>query len=273
LIQASDGNFYGVTGQGGANNDGTVFKLTPSGILTTLHSFDGTDGSSPAGSLVQGPNGKLYGITTLGGNTGAFCNGGSGTCGTVFEITMGGTFKTLHKFSSTDGANHYGALLLATDGNFYGTTQFGNPNNAGTIFQITPAGKFTTIYNFCSQQFCLDGVRPVAGLMQATNGTLYGTTADGGTQTNGIVYSLSMGLGPFVQPMPTAGRIGSKLFILGNNLTSTTSVTFNGTTAVFTVVSDTEITATVPSGATTGKIQVVTPSGTLKSNVPFRVSH
>lgn len=272
LLQASDGNFYGVAGSGGANNDGTVFRLTPSGTLTTLHSFNGTDGLSPVGGLVQSPNGKLYGITTAGANSGTYCNDGDGGgCGTVFSITLDGTFTTLHKFDGTDGGNPYGRLLLATDGNFYGTTQWAGANIAGTVFEIGPGGRFTTLYNFCSQEYCLDGVRPTAGLMQATTGLLYGSTGEGGEQTNGVVYSLDMGLGPFVSSAPNSGRAASSVIILGNNLTGTTSVTFNGKAATFTVVSDTEITTTVPTGATTGKIEVVTPTGTLQSNVPFRV--
>jgi uncharacterized repeat protein (TIGR03803 family) len=107
--------------------------------------------------------------------------------------------------------------------------------------------------------------------MQATNGTLYGTTDYGGAFNNGALYSLSIGLGPFVETLTKGGKIGSKVVILGNNLTGATGVSFNGAAATFTVVSDTEITATVPVGATTGLVQVSTPSGTLKSNVPFLV--
>ena len=88
---------------------------------------------------------------------------------------------------------------------------------------------------------------------------------------DGTVFSLSVGLGPFVETQPTSGKVGAAVKILGTNLTGATSVTFNGTAAAFKVVSSSLITATVPAGATTGKVQVVTPSGTLSSNVPFRV--
>lgn len=108
--------------------------------------------------------------------------------------------------------------------------------------------------------------------MQATNGNFYGTTRYGGANAVGTLFSLSVGLGPFVETRPTSAKVGVKVIILGNKLTSATSVSFNGTTATFKVVSGTEITATVPTGATTGAVQVKVPSGTLKSNVAFHVN-
>jgi uncharacterized repeat protein (TIGR03803 family) len=275
LVLGQDGNFYGVTGAGGTSNLGTVFKLTPSGTLTTLHNFSGSDGANPVGPLVQGRGGFLYGVTFDGGTGTASECAEVGSCGTIFRISPSGAFTTLHDFDGTDGANPYAWLILATDGNLYGTTGFGGGNgtNSGTIFQISQAGKFTNLYNFCSQTFCLDGVYSRTPLLQDTNGTLYGTAGQGGTQTDGTFFSFSMGLGPFVETIPTTGKIGTPVAILGNGLTGATSVTFNGTTAAFTVVSDTEITATVPTGATMGTVQVTTPGGTLSSNLPFRVPH
>ena len=134
----------------------------------------------------------------------------------------------------------------------------------------------TTLYSFCSETNCADGAGPLAGLLQATNGTFYGTTTYGGTVTCsfsqcGNVFSLSLGLAPFVATVPTAGAVGTSVTILGNHLTGTTGVMFNGTAASFTVVSSTEITATVPAGATTGRVKVEAPNGTLKSNAAFRV--
>jgi len=123
-----------------------------------------------------------------------------------------------------------------------------------------------------------DGYRPTADLVQATSGVLYGTAQQGGANFCssfypgcGTVFTEQVGLRPFVETLPAIGKVGSRVIILRNNLTGTTSVTFNGTTAAFTVASSTEITTTVPSGATSGKVQVVTPSGTLTSNVVFRV--
>jgi uncharacterized repeat protein (TIGR03803 family) len=108
--------------------------------------------------------------------------------------------------------------------------------------------------------------------MQDTNGTFYGTTYAGGANKKGAVFSLSTGLGPFVETQTTSGAVGAAVIILGTNLTSATSVTFNGAAAAFTVVSSSEITTTVPAGATTGTVQVVTHGSTLSSNVPFRVT-
>jgi uncharacterized repeat protein (TIGR03803 family) len=116
-----------------------------------------------------------------------------------------------------------------------------------------------------------DGSESSGGLVQATNGTFYGVTAFGGASGDGTIFSLAVGLGPFVETLPTSGTVGAAVMILGTNLTGATAVTFNGTAAVFKVVSSSEITTSVPTGATTGEVQVVTPSGMLSSNVSFRV--
>jgi uncharacterized repeat protein (TIGR03803 family) len=265
LVQAANGDFYGTTTTGGANRGGTVFQITPSGTLTTLYAYCAqtgcTDGKLPYAGLVQAANGRFYGTTSSGG-----ANGG----GTVFLITPGGALTTLYSFCSqtgcADGAYPDAALIQATDGNFYGTTSAGGTNGAGTVFEITPSGTLTTLHSFVGP----NGVH-LAGLVQATNGDFYGTTWDGGTDDDGSVYNLSVGLSPFVKPLPPSGKVGAAVRILGSNLTGATSVTFNGTAAVFTEVSNSEITTTVPAGATSGEIQVVTPSGTLSSSVPFRV--
>jgi uncharacterized repeat protein (TIGR03803 family) len=243
------------------------------------HSFDGTDGASPIAAIVQGADGDFYGTTNLGGaNDNDLCDfGRGGGCGTVFKITATGALTTLYSFCSqsgcTDGHNPETALIQATDGNFYGTMYFGGTSGDGTVFKITRSGTLTTLYSFCSQSGCTDGEYPQAPLVQDTNGTFYGTTFGGGTHRpgDGTVFSLSVGLGPFVETTPTSGTVGKPVIILGTNLTGATSVTFSGTSAVFKVVSPTEIGAAVPSGATTGAVQVVTPSGTLTSNVNFQV--
>jgi uncharacterized repeat protein (TIGR03803 family) len=116
-----------------------------------------------------------------------------------------------------------------------------------------------------------DGSAPLAGLIQGTGGELYGTTYSGGTDSEGTIFSLSVGLGPFVETRPNYGKVGAPVEILGSDLTGTTSVSFGGVAAAFTIVSATEITTTVPAGAATGTVQVITPRGTLSSNVPFRV--
>jgi uncharacterized repeat protein (TIGR03803 family) len=278
LIQASNGDFYGTTEAGGANKNsmcsvegcGTIFKVTASGGLTTLYNFCAqsgcADGQTPYAGLIQGSDGNFYGTTT---------EGGPNNDGTVFKITPTGEFTTLWTFCSkescADGIGPEGGLIQATDGNFYGTTSAGGSPGSGTIFKITSGGALTTVYNFCTQTGCADGGGPYAGVIQGTNGDFYGTTEEGGINGYGVVYSLSTGLGPFVQTKPTSGKVGKAVQILGTDLTGATSVTFNGTAATFTVVSGSEITTKVPTGATTGPVQVVTPGATLTSNVAFTV--
>ena len=271
LVQTPNGDLYGTTVGGGAYNDGTVFKLTPSGVLTTLHSFcslaNCDDGIWPYAGLVRANSGLLYGTTLDGGTYGV---------GTVFQITPSGTLTTLYSFCSqpdcADGGYPYAGLVQATNGDLYGTTAGDDAYYNGTVFQITPNGILTTLYNFCSLPNCADGQYPNGGLFQVTNGDLYGTTYFGGANYHGTVFSLSVGLGPFVEPQTASGKVGSTAKILGTDLKGATIVTFNGTSAEFTVnQSGSLIAATVPAGATTGTIQVVTPSGTLSSNVPFRV--
>jgi uncharacterized repeat protein (TIGR03803 family) len=273
LVQGTNGNFYGTTYEVNSG-DGTVFEMTPAGKLGTLHTFHTTDGGGPTGALIQASNGNFYG-TTVGG--GANLSGG-----TVFEITPQGKLTTLYSFCSEsdckDGSTPYAGLIQATDGNLYGTTFSGGTNTTscnggcGTLFKITPAGKLTTLYNFCSKSACSDGSSPQGGLLQDTNGNFYGTTYYGGTDGIGTIFSLSAGLSPFVKTLPTSGKVGAAVIILGTNLTGATKVSFNGIAATFTVVSSSEIKTTVPNGATTGTVTVVTPSGTLKSNVIFRCS-
>jgi uncharacterized repeat protein (TIGR03803 family) len=172
LVQAKDGNFYGTTYLGGAHNGGTVFKITPAGTLTTLYSFcsqtNCTDGSSPRGRLVEAGDENFYGTTSLGG-----ANGG----GTVFKLTSSGALTTLYGFKYADGESPYAGLVQATDGNLYGTTGYGGATGWGTVFRITENGTLTTLYSFCSQNNCADGQTPEGGLVQATDGNLYGTTS------------------------------------------------------------------------------------------------
>jgi uncharacterized repeat protein (TIGR03803 family) len=284
LVEASDGNFYGTTyGGGGTSNCstlgcGTVFKVTPKGKFTTLYVFCTQsycpDGSNPVATLIEGNDGEFYGTTSTGGDTQA-CEGG---CGTVFKITSGGKLTTLHRFCSQtncyEGTLPTGNLVQATDGNLYGTTLVGgggyNCNSeygqgCGTVFKIA-SGELTTLHAFDID----DAGSPWAGLVQETNGTLYGTTT-GGTVTLGTVFDLTVGLHSFVETRPTFGKVGEAVEILGSRLKGTTGVSFNNTAAVFTVVSNTEIRTTVPAGATTGFVTLTTPSGTLRSNKQFRV--
>ena len=224
-----------------------------------MHFFnDETDGRAIVSGLVEASDGNFYGTASLGGANGY---------GTVFTITPAGTLTTLHSFDATDGATP-NALVLGTDGNFYGTTISGGANIDGTIFEITPQGTLITLHNFDGS----DGADSFAGLVQATDGNFYGTTRLGGSKSDGTVFRLTVGLGPFVKTVPAAGKVGASVKILGTNLTGATSVSFNGVAAAFTLRAPSAITTTVPAGATTGTVQVITPSGTLLSNVVFRVT-
>jgi uncharacterized repeat protein (TIGR03803 family) len=282
LLQGKDGTFYGTTENGGAYDVctygcGTVFKITPKGTLTTLHSFAGSpsgDGAAPFANLVFGTDGDFYGTTS---------NGGTNDAGTVFKITPAGVLTTIHSFCTVsncaDGQTPEGGLVSTSDGNLYGTTTLGGVYTAGSVFKITPRGKLTTLYSFCAQGYphCPDGSLASAGLLQATNGDFYGVTDAGGDPNCddgygcGTVFTLSVGLSPFVETRPTSGKVGKPVIILGTNLKGSTNVTFNGTKATFAVVSNSEIKTTVPTGATTGAVKVKTPKGTLVSNVAFRV--
>jgi len=274
LVQGSDGNFYGTT-RGGTEGPGTVFKITPAGTLTTLHVFtNGSDGGDPSGTLTEDGQGAFLGTTQ---------GGGANNWGTIFKISSSGTLTTVYDFCSkancSDGSQPVAGLIRASDGSFYGTTDIGGdttcnpPYGCGTVFKITPAGVLTTLHVF----ELTDGYAPFGGLLQATNGTFYGTAAAGGDTTCdppqgcGTVFSLSVGLRPFIGLTRPAGKAGEVVGILGQALTGSTSVSFNGTAAQFQVSSGTYIIATVPAGATTGSVVVTTPSGKLTSNRAFQV--
>jgi len=255
----SQGNFYGTTHTGGAAGYGAIFKLTTTGEMTALYSFQGAvDGANPTAGLLQATDGNFYGTTYA---------GGTADYGTIFKITPGGEFTALHTFEQTDGANPVAGLVQATDGNFYGTTFAGGSAGYGTAFKITPGGKLTTILTFDGK----NGASPTGWLIQDTDGDLYGTASAGGAKGNGKIVKLSVGLRPFVQILPNSGGVGSQVLILGTDLSGATSVTFTGSNAAFKMKSTTEIIAIVPNGATSGTVQVVTPKGTLDSNVPFQV--
>jgi uncharacterized repeat protein (TIGR03803 family) len=203
--------------------------------------------------------------------------GGTNAAGTIYTLTSKKKVTVVYDFCSrtncADGAYPGAGVIEGTDGNFYGTTVGGNGNakcpslnGCGTVYEITATGALTTLHSFDST----DGSYPQSPVMQATNGTFYGTTSNGGPRGDGTVFSLSTGLGPFAKTVPASGAAGTAVMILGNDLNGTTSVTFNGKTAEFKVVSATEITTTVPAGATTGTVEVVTPGRTLKS-FPFQI--
>jgi uncharacterized repeat protein (TIGR03803 family) len=315
VIQAADGNFYGTTSGGGMpstfcpNGCGTVFKMTPAGVLTTLYSFCPhnycPDGDYPEGPLVQGIDGSFYGTTY---------HGGLYKAGTIFKIRPDGTFKLLYAFNNEN--SNPGGLILGTDGNFYGTTSdygyritpegvfsilsyygsgyyanlpiqgndgnlygttfYGGMSGYGLIFEMPTDGTASTLYSFAG--YPDDGSSPLSSLVQATDGKFYGTTYAGGhspcnyySAGCGTVFSYDAGLGPFVALVRGTARVGERFGLLGQGLTDTASVSLNGTPANFTVTSDTSLIATVPAGATSGYVTVTTPSGTLTTNALFYV--
>jgi uncharacterized repeat protein (TIGR03803 family) len=270
LVQASNGMFYGIAYVGGSNTCrltnvalgcGTLYEISASGTFKVLHLFGGPEGVGPV-SLIQGFDGQLYGTTSSGGENG---------WGTIFKVGRSGTVTPLHAFSPSEGG--LGHIIQATDGNFYGTAFDGGANGYGTLFEVTPAGVLTVLHNFSST----DGEFPGAPLVQSTSGKFYGTTQQGANNLCvfvpgcGTVFSLDTGLGPFVTFVVKAGKVGKTAEILGQGLKGTTGVSFNGVAASFKVRSDTLLTTTVPAGATSGLVNVTTPSGTLTSNVPFQI--
>jgi uncharacterized repeat protein (TIGR03803 family) len=258
LLQGTDGNFYGTSPTYLVNSLGDVYKITPKGIVTTIYDFeDGQVGARPDTPLIQGDEGNFYG-TAMGGISGL---------GVVYKLTPQGAITLLHNFPDpnypNDGSSPVG-LFQATDGT-YGVTCGGGSAGAGVLFQITRAGGYSILYNFPR------GECPSSIPMQHTNGKIYGLASSGGIAHEGTVYSLDLGLAPFVRLVSTSGKVGTSITILGQGFTGATDVAFNGTPATFKVWSDTFLKATVPSGATTGPVTVTTPTGTLTSNHPFRV--
>jgi uncharacterized repeat protein (TIGR03803 family) len=274
-MQGSDGNLYGATNGGGTaqGESGVVYELTPDGAFKVLQNFcypfSATcyTGAYPT-RLVQDADGNFFGTTAT---------GGSYNSGTVFEITSTGKFIGLHRFTFSGRVDAIWGLTLASDGNLYGVATDNDnfasatsnvPNIYGIIFRITPAGEFTTLASFYDA--------PIGPLFQGTDGNLYGTTDEGGPGDSGYgygtVFKLSIGSSPMVETVPVAGKVGKQVLVLGNGLTGTSSVTFNGVPAAFTVESDTYIKATVPGGATSGTVSVVTPAETLNSNPQFVVT-
>ena len=201
LLQGSDGNFYGTTRAGGSRGRGALFQLTPAGALTTVLSFNGTNGNGGFFSLVRGADGNLYGTSD---------GGGPYWCGTVYRVTAGGVLTTLASFNGTNGATPRG-MTQATDGNFYGMTGFGgvgylSPDSysgSGTVFQVTPTGAVTSLVLFTN------GELPFGGLMQASDGNLYGMTRHGGAYGHGNIFRLSVPMPPILRTMTqTGGTVG-----------------------------------------------------------------
>jgi len=220
LLLANDGNFYGVTHDGGTANGGAIYKMTPGGAVSILHNFqDGStpdDGIYPGIALIQAADGNFYGETNTGGSAGD---------GTIYRMTPGGTVTIMHSFEdgtvAGDGGFPEGGLIQATDGNFYGSTNGGfGPSADGTIFRMTPSGTVTNLHVFGS--IADDGDEPYASLVQGSDGDLYGTTLEGGTPgtstPRGTVFVLNLNSPPDITSASStafvAGQAGTFTFHL-----------------------------------------------------------
>ena len=286
LVQGSDGNLYGTTSNYGAaqNPAGTLFKLALSGKnFTTLKNFDSqsSDGAAPYAGLVAGNDGNLYG---------AALSSNGAPYGTIFQITKTGTFDVLHTFDSTHGAYDFSTPFGHTNGLVYGTTYAGGQTGYGVFWSLAnaispfcsvvgfPSGQSGTTVQILGQGFnsassvkfgsgsasftivsdnFITATVPAAG----TTGRVTVTTS-GGTLTSPQVYKVIPVLSSF---NPTSGPVGTQVTISGTGFIGATSVTFGGVKATFTVNSATTITATVPSGAVSGKIKITAPGGTVTS--------
>jgi len=179
IAQGRDANLYSTTPNGGNQSAGAVFKMTPSGELTVLYNFDGTDSGGPYGGLTLGTDGNFYGTASFGGTSGF---------GTVFKITPSGGLTVLYSFGGTsDGASPTAPPIQGMDGNFYGTTVYGGAGFYGTVYKITPGGKFTSLHQFNLS----DGYRPEAPLLVGPDGNLYGTTESGGSNNYGTIFKIT----------------------------------------------------------------------------------
>ena len=262
--QGTDGFLYIPVSQGGTSYCGTILQMSTSGVINNIYNFPcGPGGSFPIGPLVQASNGNFYSTTQDGGTNGE---------GVIYQVTPSLAVTVLHSFGAVFGDGTYpsAGLLLATDGNYYGSSSDGGANGDGTLFNTSTTGTYNSLYSF-NNTANLTQMSPLAPPIQATNGLLYGVTEFGGPTNNGTIYSLNMGLAPFVNMALFTAKEGNTVTILGTHLKGTTEVTFNGRTANFKVISDTHLTATVPMGSTTGPIQVTTPGGVLLSRKTFVV--
>lgn len=263
MIFGTDGNLYGTTPYGGDFNRGTVFQLTTKGKLKLIHSF-GVDGTLPGGSVLQAADGRLYGLTPWGGTYGQ---------GIVYSMSLsGGTYKVLHNFQNIEASNPSTALVQGSDKFLYGVAPSGGVNDQGSIFKINTTGKaFAVLYSFQTAT----GDTPMGNLTLHTNGTIYGTTNHGGTTYSGygVLYSFNAGLKPFASLVIIwSGKVGTLVGIIGQGFSKATGVNFGSGPGTFTVINDNYMIASPTTGATTGQVTVLEPSGNLVTPQTFKVT-
>ena len=305
LVQGADGNFYGTTIYGGSAGGGVVFKITPSGKLTVLHNINGTtDGARPYGGLVLASDGNFYGANSNGGTVNSNCSNG---CGTVFKITPKGVYSVLYKFDYTTGATPYVTPFQHTSGLVYGDSQVGgtgnvNPcstGNCGVFYSwkstslpafvslLPYSGKVGKVIEFLGQGFVsgkttvsFNGTAAKPTVVSSTyltapvpNGATTASvtvTTSGVTLTSNRIFRVTPQITSF---KPTSGAVGTVVTITGVSLIQTKKVTFGGVAATsFSITSDLQVKATVPTGAKTGKIVITTPGGTATSPGVFTVT-
>lgn len=248
VVQATDGNFYGLLGQGNASEPGWIYSLTTAGTFAILYEFcqdtGCSDGIAPSTPLVQHTDGKLYGFTVHGGDS-TVC-GGDG-CGVLYSLDMGlAPFATLVSTSGKEGAS-------------IGILGQGFNNSTAVSFGGTAA---TTVHRTGST--FLSVAVPAGALTGSVTVTTGATT---------LTSSQKFSVKPvFTTFSPPSGAAGTAVTITGTGLKQTGKVEFNGVNAAFTVNSDTQVTATVPAGATTGRIGVTTRGGTVESSSSFTVN-
>jgi len=290
ILSQQQGNLYGTTqyGDDGTSahkfNRGTVFKLTQTGVITVLYSFNPNDpkeGLVPVGPVLEGYDGFLYGTTSTGGqNATGLAAGTNDGRGTIFRIARdGSSFSTIHAFqdnvTAKEGYGSVAGLVQGSDYRLYGVNPNGGANGYGTLFSVNTDGtNFAVLYNFDKPS----GSNPSSTPFLHTNGKIYGTTAGGGSGY-GVLYSFDAGLKPFaILVGPWSGPVGTVVGILGQGFTNVTGVLVGGAAVPWTkfngvtIVSDTYMTVTIPAGAKNGPITIEEPSGNLVTPQIFSVT-